>query len=97
MVLKENWSSGDQLTAAQLNELTAAVKARYTKPGAGIPTSDLNAGQLEAKVKEVGDANYAPIGSVGSGISLADNGDGTATLTGSGVADNGDGTATITA
>lgn len=58
MVLKENWSSGDQLTAAQLNELTAAVKARYTKPGAGIPTSDLNAGQLEAKVKEVGDANY---------------------------------------
>lgn len=61
MVLKENWSSGDQLTAAQLNELTAAVKARYTKPGAGIPTSDLNAGQLEAKVKEVGDANYAPM------------------------------------
>jgi hypothetical protein len=41
MPLKNDYANGDQLTATAFNEVTTAVNDAYTKPGTGIPSTDL--------------------------------------------------------
>jgi hypothetical protein len=41
MPLKNDFANGDQYTAANANDVATAVNAAYTKPGTGIPSTDL--------------------------------------------------------
>lgn len=41
MAIRNNWSNGQSVASADLNDITNAINATYTKPGTGIPMSDL--------------------------------------------------------
>lgn len=44
MAIKNTWQNGDAWNASDANDVANAVNAAYTKPGTGIPKSDLASG-----------------------------------------------------
>ncbi|WP_454175389.1 hypothetical protein [Gordonia sputi] len=80
------WQPSTAYTAGALVLLPAPINGPGTRTTAGNSRSTFDA---------IEQALWTPTGG-GSSVSITDNGDGTATLSGPGISDNGDGTATIT-
>lgn len=74
MPLKNDYANGDQLTATAFNEVTTAVNAAYTKPGTGIPASDLasavqtSLGKADSAVQSVASTNITDATTTGKAI-----------------------------
>ena len=81
------WQPSTAYTAGALVLLPAPINGPGTRTTAGTSRSSFDATEQ---------ALWTATGG-GSSVSITDNGDGTATLSGTGITDNGDGTATITA
>jgi len=74
MPLKDDFANGDQYTAANANAVAAAVNASYTKPGTGIPSTDLAAavqtslGKADSAVQSVASTNITDATTTGKAI-----------------------------
>jgi hypothetical protein len=74
MPLKTDYANGDQLTATAFNEVTTAVNASYTKPGTGIPSTDLAAavqtslGKADSAVQSVSSTSITDATTTGKAL-----------------------------
>jgi hypothetical protein len=74
MPLKYTWANGEQFTAGDANDVAIAVNASYTKPGTGIPASDLasavqtSLGKADSAVQSVASTNITDATTTGKAI-----------------------------
>jgi len=77
MPLKTTWANGEQLQASDFNEVTTAVNANYTKPGTGIPSTDLasavqtSLGKADSAVQSVASTNITDATTTGKAVLVA--------------------------
>lgn len=77
MTLKNNWANGDQFTAGDANDVADAVNASYTKPGTGIPASDLasavqtSLGKADSAVQSVSSTSITDATTTGKAVLVA--------------------------
>jgi hypothetical protein len=77
MPLKNDYANGDQLTATAFNEVTTAVNANYTKPGTGIPSTDLassvqtSLGKADSAVQSVSSTSITDATTTGKAVLVA--------------------------
>jgi hypothetical protein len=77
MPLKTTWANGEQLQASDFNEVTTAVNANYTKPGTGIPSSDLasavqtSLGKADSAVQSVSSTSITDATTTGKAVLVA--------------------------
>ena len=77
MTLKNNWANGDQFTAGDANDVADAVNANYTKPGTGIPSSDLasavqtSLGKADSAVQSVSSTSITDATTTGKAVLVA--------------------------
>jgi hypothetical protein len=77
MPLKDDFANGDQYTAANANAVAAAVNASYTKPGTGIPSTDLAAavqtslGKADSAVQSVSSTSITDSTTTGRSVLTA--------------------------
>ena len=77
MTLKNNWANGDQFTAGDANDVADAVNANYTKPGTGIPASDLasavqtSLGKADSAVQSVSSTSITDATTTGKAVLVA--------------------------
>jgi hypothetical protein len=74
MPLKYTWANGEQFTAGDANDVATAVNASYTKPGTGIPSTDLasavqtSLGKADSAVQSVASTNITDATTTGKAI-----------------------------
>ena len=74
MPLKYTWANGEQFTAGDANDVAIAVNASYTKPGTGIPSTDLasavqtSLGKADSAVQSVASTNITDATTTGKAI-----------------------------
>jgi hypothetical protein len=74
MPLKYTWANGEQFTAGDANDVAIAVNAAYTKPGTGIPSTDLasavqtSLGKADSAVQSVASTNITDATTTGKAI-----------------------------
>jgi len=74
MPLKYTWANGEQFTASDANDVAIAVNASYTKPGTGIPSTDLasavqtSLGKADSAVQSVASTNITDATTTGKAI-----------------------------
>jgi hypothetical protein len=77
MPLKYTWANGEQFTAGDANDVAIAVNASYTKPGTGIPSSDLasavqtSLGKADSAVQSVASTNITDATTTGKAVLVA--------------------------
>ena len=77
MPLKYTWANGEQFTAGDANDVANAVNASYTKPGTGIPSSDLasavqtSLGKADSAVQSVASTNITDATTTGKAVLVA--------------------------
>jgi len=77
MPLKTTWANNEQLQASDFNEVTTAVNANYTKPGTGIPSTDLasavqtSLGKADSAVQSVASTNITDATTTGKAVLVA--------------------------
>jgi hypothetical protein len=77
MPLKTTWANGEQLQASDFNEVTTAVNANYTKPGTGIPSTDLasavqtSLGKADSAVQSVASTSITDATTTGKAVLVA--------------------------
>jgi hypothetical protein len=77
MPLKYTWANGEQFTAGDANDVATAVNASYTKPGTGIPSSDLasavqtSLGKADSAVQSVASTNITDATTTGKAVLVA--------------------------
>jgi hypothetical protein len=77
MPLKYTWANGEQFTAGDANDVANAVNASYTKPGTGIPSTDLasavqtSLGKADSAVQSVASTNITDATTTGKAVLVA--------------------------
>jgi hypothetical protein len=77
MPLKYTWANGEQFTAGDANDVAIAVNASYTKPGTGIPSTDLasavqtSLGKADSAVQSVASTNITDATTTGKAVLVA--------------------------
>jgi hypothetical protein len=77
MTLKNTWVNGEQFTAGDANDVATAVNASYTKPGTGIPASDLasavqtSLGKADSAVQSVSSTSITDATTTGKAVLVA--------------------------
>lgn len=77
MPLKNTWANGEQFTAGDANDVATAVNASYTKPGTGIPSSDLasavqtSLGKADSAVQSVSSTSITDATTTGKAVLVA--------------------------
>ena len=77
MTLKNTWANGEQFTATDANDVATAVNASYTKPGTGIPSTDLasavqtSLGKANSAVQSVSSTSITDATTTGKAVLVA--------------------------
>ena len=77
MTLKNTWANGEQFTATDANAVATAVNASYTKPGSGIPSTDLasavqtSLGKADSAVQSVSSTSITDATTTGKAVLVA--------------------------
>ena len=77
MPLKYNWANGEQFQASDANDVAIAVNAAYTKPGTGIPATDLasavqtSLGKADSAVQSVSSTSITDATTTGKAVLVA--------------------------
>jgi hypothetical protein len=77
MTLKYTWANGEQFTATDANDVATAVNAAYTKPGTGIPSTDLasavqtSLGKADSAVQAVSSTSITDATTTGKAVLTA--------------------------
>ena len=77
MPLKYTWANGEQFTAGDANDVAIAVNAAYTKPGTGIPSTDLasavqtSLGKADSAVQSVSSTSITDATTTGKAVLVA--------------------------
>ena len=77
MTLKANWANGDQFQASDMNAVAERVNANYSKPGTGIPSTDLasavqtSLAKADSAVQSVSSTSISDSTSTGRGLITA--------------------------
>ena len=77
MTLKTTWANGDQFQASDMNDVATAVNSNYSKPGTGIPATDLESAvqtslaKADSAVQAVSSTSISDSTSTGRGLITA--------------------------
>lgn len=77
MTLKTTWANGDQFQASDMNDVATAVNSNYSKPGTGIPATDLasavqtSLAKADSAVQAVSSTSISDSTSTGRGLITA--------------------------
>jgi len=77
MTLKNTWANGEQFQASDANDVADAVNASYTKPGTGIPKTDLasavqtSLGKADSAVQSVSSTSITDATTTGKAVLVA--------------------------
>ena len=77
MTLKSTWANGEQFQASDANAVATAVNASYTKPGTGIPSTDLasavqtSLGKADSAVQSVSSTSITDATTTGKAVLVA--------------------------
>ena len=77
MTLKSTWANGEQFQASDANAVATAVNASYTKPGSGIPSTDLasavqtSLGKADSAVQSVSSTSITDATTTGKAVLVA--------------------------